>query len=120
MKNTTLARKPGNDMKKNTGLVKPVRGIAQAGDGEDFAFNGQMGDGVNRAKNAFAKNQWSGHSNDGRDVNFGRGATKGNTSSNVAGMPKTMATAAQGTNIGSGFKCPSYGNPDSINVGMKK
>lgn len=116
MKNTTLARKPGNDMKKNTGLVRPVRRSDQAGDGEDFAFNGQMGDGVNRAKNVYAGNQ----SGETMKERYARGATKGNTSSNVAGMPKTMATAAQGTNIGSGFKCPSYGNPDSINVGMKK
>lgn len=29
-------------------------------------------------QNKFRGNQWSGHSNDGREVNFGRGPTKGN------------------------------------------
>lgn len=92
-------------------------------------FDGMAGDGVNRDKNRYAHNQWSGHSNDGRTVNFGRGPTKGNASSSpmmsnhpVNKDPKkmTIATASQGKNIGSGFKCPSYGNPDAINVGMKK
>ena len=129
MKNTTLGRKPGNDMKKDAGLVKPVRRSDRSGDGADFAYNGQMGDGVNRASNPYAKNAWSGHSNDGRTVNFGRGPTKGNASSAAMDIgpsatkdPKkmTIATASQGGIIGAGFKCPSYGNPDAINVGMKK
>lgn len=96
---------------------------------DNLSFDGMAGDGVNRAKNAYAHNQWSGHSNDGRDVNFGRGPTKGNASSSPRhGGPSatkdkhkmTIATAAQGKNIGSGYHCPSYGNPDAINVGMKK
>ena len=45
---------------------------------ESLAFDGAAGDGVNRASNKWAKNQWSGHSNDGRDVRFGRGPTRGN------------------------------------------
>ena len=53
-------------------------------------FNGMKGDGVNRGANKFAKNQWSGHSNDGRTVNMGRGPTKGNDGScGHAGMPMT-------------------------------
>lgn len=36
------------------------------------------GPGYSRGTNRFAKNQWSGHSNDGRLVNKGRGPTKGN------------------------------------------
>jgi hypothetical protein len=48
MKNSTLGRKASNTMKKNEGMVKPVPGASQRGDGADFAFNGQMGDGVNR------------------------------------------------------------------------
>ena len=55
MSNTTLSRKPGNDMKKNQGFQPDSRKSDQAGDGEDFAFNGQMGDGVNRAKNRFRR-----------------------------------------------------------------
>lgn len=41
-------------------------------------FDGMAGNGVNRSSNKYAKNQWSGHSNDGRTVNMGRGPTKGN------------------------------------------
>jgi hypothetical protein len=36
------------------------------------------GPGFSRGSNKFAHNQWSGHSNDGRLVNKGRGPTKGN------------------------------------------
>ena len=42
-------------------------------------FDGMAGTGVNRGANRFAGNQWSGHSNDGRLVNKGRGPTQGNT-----------------------------------------
>lgn len=53
-------------------------------------FDGMKGTGVNRGANRFAKNQWSGHSNDGRLVNMGRGPTKGNDGScGHAGMPMT-------------------------------
>ena len=45
---------------------------------KNLNFNGMAGDGVNRGANRFAKNQWSGHSNDGRLVNKGRGPTVGN------------------------------------------
>ena len=45
---------------------------------KNLNFNGMAGDGVNRTTNRLAKNQWSGRSNDGRLVNFGRGPTKGN------------------------------------------
>ena len=48
MKNTTLGRKTGNTMKSNEGLYRPKTAVNQKGDGADFAFNGQMGDGVNR------------------------------------------------------------------------
>jgi hypothetical protein len=93
-----------------------------------LAFNGQMGDGVNREKNRYAHNQWSGHSNDGRDVNKGlmQSQRKGNASSSPMKVgpsatrdahSMTIATASGGKNIGSGFHCPSVGNPDKINVG---
>jgi hypothetical protein len=57
MKNTTLGRKASNTMTKGAGEYKPRKTAAQAGDGADFAFNGQMGDGINRAGNRFAGNQ---------------------------------------------------------------
>ena len=59
MKNTTLSRKPANEMKKGVGEYKPRKTAAQAGDGADFAFNGQMGDGVNRSGNRHSGNAHS-------------------------------------------------------------
>ncbi len=41
-------------------------------------FDGMAGDGVNRKANRLQHNQWSGHYNDGRLVDMGRGPTKGN------------------------------------------
>ena len=128
MKNTTLSRKPSNDMRKDAGLYKPKRGVSQAGDGADFAFNGQMGDGVNRAKNPYAHNQWSGHSNDGRGVNFGTKTFKGNASDSPkaknlgAGVTKdkhqmTIATASQGGRIDGGARVTMPSNIDKINAG---
>jgi hypothetical protein len=58
-KNTTLGRKAGNTMHKNEGTSHEPRRRDQAGDGADFAFNGQMGDGVNRAGNRYAGNAHS-------------------------------------------------------------
>ena len=48
-KNTTLGRKTGTGLNKNEGYYAPSARQDQSGDGADFAFNGQMGDGVNRA-----------------------------------------------------------------------
>jgi hypothetical protein len=39
---------------------------------------GAASPGYSRGSDKYAKNHWSGHSNDGREVNFGRGPTKGN------------------------------------------
>mgnify|MGYP003350666572 CR=1 FL=1 len=39
---------------------------------------GAAGPGFSRGSDKYSKNQWSGHSNDGRLVDFGRGPTKGN------------------------------------------
>lgn len=50
---------------------------------KNLDFEGMAGTGVNRAPNRFAGNQWSGHSNDGRLVNKGRGPTKGNQDYNA-------------------------------------
>ena len=123
-----MSRRASNDMKKNQGMTQPVARASQSGDGESFAFNGQMGDGVNRAANRYAHNHWSGHSNDGRDVNVGSfaGARRGNTSDapreggpSVTRDPHrlTVATAAGPGVIAAGYHCPPVGNPDKINVG---
>ena len=93
---------------------------------EDLSFDGMAGDGVNRAPNKYAHNQWSGHSNDGRDVRFGMGPRKGNASSSPkTGGPSatrdphkmTIATAAQGGKINGGANphCPP--NADKIYYG---
>jgi len=42
---------------------------------------GAAAPGFSRGTDKYAKNQWSGHSNDGRLVNKGRGPTVGNKSS---------------------------------------
>ena len=47
-KNTTLGRKTGTGLNKNEGYYAPSARQDQSGDGADFAFNGQMGNGVNR------------------------------------------------------------------------
>lgn len=89
-------------------------------------FDGMAGTGVNRAPNRFAKNQYTGHSNDGRAVNMGRGPTRGNASSSPrAGGPSatrdphqmTIATASQGGRIDGGTTVRGFSNPDKINLG---
>jgi hypothetical protein len=93
-----------------------------------LASSGMAGNGVNRAANPYAHNQWSGHSNDGRLVNMGlmQSQRRGNTSSSPKDIGPsatrdkrrmTMATASQGQPIGSGFHCPPVGNPDKIYKG---
>jgi hypothetical protein len=109
------------------------------------AATGTSSEGYSRGTNKYAKNQWSGHSNDGREVNMGRGPTKGNDGScGHAGMPMTgskpytsavPALPAQGSirdniNRGPQVRTPGgtrafdpkagqnyKGNADSINVG---
>ncbi len=77
-------------------------------------FDGMAGDGVNRAANKYAKNYHTGHSNDGRSVNMGRGPTKaGQTGDSV---PNPTARSGK-INGGTTVNCPT--NPDKINMGMK-
>lgn len=107
-------------------------------------FDG-IGEGPKKGSNKFAHNKWSGHSNDGREVNKGRGPTVGNNGEchpvkNASGNPTkdayrrpptaaTPAVPAQGSvrdsiNRGSQYrgvggttvKKPS--SPDSIRIGQ--
>ena len=128
MKNSTLSRRPGNDMKANASTVKPVRGAAQAGDGESFAFNGQMGDGVNRAKrNTVCDNMYSiGDRADSINYGMMQSQRKGNTSSSPEDIGPsvtrdkrklTIATASQGQPVEGSRATPKFANPDKINVG---
>ena len=125
MKNTTLARKPGNTLHKNEGTSHEPRRRDQAGDGADFAFNGQMGDGVN------------GHGTNGRHSgnhsglkmkeNYGQGPRHGNKSDSgderhigpsATKDPNryTVATAAQGGVTEAHGKVPHIANPDAIYI----
>ena len=45
----------------------------------------------------YMTNQWSGHMNDGREVNFGRGPTKGNMGCGKPGQPGAMASVTKDT-----------------------
>jgi hypothetical protein len=108
-------------------------------------FDGMKGDGVNRSANRLAKNQWSGHSNDGRSVNMGRGPTKGNDGScghsgmamtghkpQVSAVPSLPAQGSVRDNINRGAQVRTpggtrafdpkagqnyKGNADKINMG---
>ena len=123
MKNSTVGRKPSNDMKTGSGAygINPrARTTSQAGDGESFAFNGQMGDGVNRKKESIScANPYTlGDSAD--RINKGMGPRKGNASDSsrmIKGMNKaslTIATAAQGGMINGGATAHCPTNPDKI------
>jgi hypothetical protein len=92
-------------------------------------FDGMAGDGVNRAANPYAKNTWSGHSNDGRPVNKGRGPLVGNASSSPMKVgpsvtldphQMTIATAKQGGRINGGTRVTMPSTPDKINMGLKR
>jgi hypothetical protein len=63
--------------------------------------------------NKFRGNQWSGHSNDGRTVNYGRGPTKGNQDYDARqGAHKEPPTAALPSSV-------KIKNPDYINGGAQ-
>lgn len=57
-------------------------------------FDG-IGEGPKKGSNRFAGNKWSGHSNDGREVNFGRGPTRGNTGCGAPGQKGATASVTQ-------------------------
>jgi len=79
-------------------------------------------EGFSRGPNKYAKNQWSGHSNDGREVNFGRGPTGGGTKMPSCGQEMFKGSAQVRTPGGTRAFDPSAtqnykGNIDSMNVG---
>ncbi len=109
----------------------------------NMEFDG-IGAGPKKGSNKFAHNQWSGHSNDGRDVNYGRGPTRGNdglchnpgTPSSsvtkdkyqrppVSGVPAVPAQGSIRDNINRGSQYRGVGGtqvrkpaPDNIRVGQ--
>ena len=67
----------------------------------------------------YQTNTWSGHMNDGREVNFGRGPTKGNYGCGTNGQPGAMKSVTKDAYR----DAPTNGvpstkiNPDRINAG---
>ena len=98
---------------------------------KNMNFDG-IGDGPKKGSSRFAGNQWSGHSNDGRLVNKGRGPTVAGhtghkTPGSVGGVPAVPAQGSVRDSINRGsqvrnpggttqVKCPP--NPDKIRVGQ--
>lgn len=86
------------------------------------AATGTSSEGFSRGGDKYAKNQWSGHSNDGREVNFGRGPTGGSTKVPNRGQETFKGTTQVRTPGGTRAFDPSAtqnykGNADKINVG---
>ena len=86
--------------------------------GGSLAFNGQDNtDLAPKGSSKYAKNQWSGHSNDGRLVNVGRGPTVAGRTGDHAG-PSSATGKDQKRGAGGAYaQCPT--NPDHINVGKQ-
>ena len=86
----------------------------------NMEFDG-IGAGPKKGSTKFSHNQWSGHSNDGRDVNFGRGPTKGNDGMcHNPGTPGGSVTrdAARRPPVSAVPSLPAQGSVrDSINRG---
>ena len=136
MKNTTLGRSHKTGLKANQGTSHEPRRNDQAGDGRDFAFNGQMGDGVNRAgdrglcanpnahmvKNPDRINHGLDTVNrrgNGSDSHRDRMESIGPSATKDA-QKMTIATAQEGGRINGGAHVAGFKNPDAINVGMKR
>lgn len=136
MKNTTLGRRPSNTMKKNQGTSSESRRSDQSGDNRSFAFNGQMGNGVNRdnSRDTICLNPMAHLVKNPDQINHGLDTVnrRGNGSdssrdrmesvgpSATRDTPKkTIARASEGRNIGKEATVTGFKNPDAINVGMK-
>ena len=114
----------------------PRRTASQAGDGASFAFNGQMGDGVNRdrSREGLCVNPLAHLVKNPDAINHGlyesqrRGTASDSTGDRMASIGPsatrdpnklTIATASQGHPVGKERAVPRFPNPDAINVGMK-
>ena len=129
MKNSTLGRKPGNDMKTNASTVKPRVSANQHDSG--LASSGMAGDGVNRmAKDrGYCHNPYTiGDKSDRINKGLMQSQRTGNASSSPMKVgpsatrdphQMTTATARGGRIDGGASRKPYSGAPDKINVGMK-
>ena len=123
MKNSTLSRRPAHDMRPNSGVSHTTSRV-QTGDGEDWAFNGQMGDGVNRMSGGISCANPMTIGDAALSMNYGMGPRTGNASSSPRAVgpsatrdkPRlTIATAAQaGGCIDGGTQVRQPANPNQI------
>ena len=126
MKNTTLNRKPQEEMSKGAGEYRPRKTASQSGDGADFAFNGQMGDGVNGHG---TNGRWSGnhsgltmkerYAEDMRDPSKLRTPQDHGPSVTRDKYKEAPKKASEARNVSESAKVKGWPNPDAINVGMK-
>ena len=85
-------------------------------------FDGMAQTGTDRVNQKMMTNQWSGHMNDGRLVNFGRGPTKGNMGCGKPGQPGATKSVTMDTyrDTPNTKTVPSTKiNADSINIGSQ-
>ena len=60
-------------------------------------FDGMAKSGPGKIRASLMTNAWSGHANDGREVNMGRGPTKGNMGCGKPGKPGAMNSVTMDT-----------------------
>ena len=137
MKNTTLGRQPSNTIKKNQGTSSESERSDQSGDNRSFAFNGQMGNGVNRdnSRDSICVNPYNSLVKNPDQINLGLDTVnrRGNGSDSshdrlesmgpsVTRDPNrlTIATANEGHNVGQATEMKRFPNPDSIYMSRGK
>ena len=130
-KNTTLSRTASYTQHKNQGVSHSTARVSQRGDGADFAFNGQMGDGVNKrhGREEWCMNPHAHMVKNPDRINHGliEANRKGNASDSHADRMDsvgpsvtrdpnrmTIATALQGHPVTPHKEALRFKNPDAI------
>ena len=95
---------------------------AKTQDDRNMNFDGMESMAPSRSSK-YQTNTWSGHMNDGRDVNFGRGPTRGNNGAQAPGKPGATKSVTQDSyrpaptdSLPASIKIK---NPDYINGGAQ-
>ena len=95
---------------------------AKTPDDRNMNFDGMESMAPSRSSK-YQTNTWSGHMNDGRDVNFGRGPTRGNNGAQAPGKPGATKSVTQDSyrpaptdSLPASIKIK---NPDYINGGAQ-
>ena len=88
---------------------------------KNMDFDGMAQTGTGRVNQKMQTNAWSGHMNDGREVNMGRGPTKGNMGAGKPGKPGAMNSVTMDSyRAAPTDSMPSTKiNPDRINAGAQ-